>query len=336
LIDSIRFPSKLVTHYGVCSKIWLLARALDNSRDKFWFSQGCGIATLSIAATKKQLNRGSSTIYRYLAIANQKGLIRRYSITGDWVTIYYTSLENAALLAGFESIGPVSEIEFSELESLTVTATEVETAGLQRESVYAARLEKQERLKANNQGSVKVQMVDPVRLTSPPCGTPARVLGWLGQRWVCVSENFVVYGGSQKAIALRRGVSVRTVQRHLSNSYRLSPSPVRKCRAELAPIIKRQVAVRLPRAFKPLGRASRDSEIAFEEKRILKIGDRYFEQRANVYSLPHCLVPCKFRRRRFHKKNLSIAESVSPGLTEGNLNKASLSEEGRKGDPVRL
>jgi hypothetical protein len=52
--------------------------------------------------------------------------------------------------------------------------------------------------------------------------------------------------------------------------------------------------------------------------------------------LPHCLVPCKFRRRRFHKKNLSIAESVSSGLTEGNLNKASLSEEARKGDPVRL
>ena len=336
MINSIRFPSRLITYYGACSKIWLLARALDNSRDKFWFSQGCGIATLSITATKKQLNRGSSTIYRYLAIAKQKGLIRRYRVTGDWVTIYYTSLENAARLAGFDSIGPVSEIEIADLESLTVTATEVEAAALQRESFHVAKLNEQERLKANSQGSIKVRMVDPVRLTSPPCGTPARVLGWLGQRWVCVSEGFVLYGGSQKAIALRRGVCIRTVQRHLSNSYRLVASPVRKYRSNLTPIIKRQVALRLPRAFKPLGRASRDSEIAYAEKRILKVGDRYFELKTNIYSLPHCLVPCKFRRRRFHKENLSIAETGSGGVTEVNLNKVCLSEEANKGNPVSL
>lgn len=335
MIDSIRFPSQLVTHYGACSKIWLLARALDDSRDKYWFSQGCGIATLCITATKKQLNRGGSTIYRYLAIAKQKGLIRHYSITGDWVTIYYTSLENAARLAGFESIGPVSEIEISELESLTVTATEIEAAGLQRESFHAAKLTEQERLKANNQGSIKVRMVDPVQLTSPPCGKPARVLGWLGQRWVCLSEGFIVYGGSQEAIADRRGVSVRTVQRHLSNSYRLSPSPVRGCRADLAPIVKRQVAVRLPRTYKPVGKASRDSEIAFDEKRILKIGDRHFEAGVNIYCLPHDLIPCRFRRH-IYKKSLSIAQPKNSRDKELNLNKLFLSEEVREGDPVGI
>ena len=263
--DSTRFPVRLLPYYGPCLRIWLLARILDDSIDKYGSSQGSGIATLPLSFICKQLKRKISTIRRDLAEAKQKGLIRDYHTSGDWVKIYCTSLEKAARLAGLESLGPVGEIGIEELEDLAIVATEIETDSLQRESFHAARLEKQERLKANNQGSVKVRMIDPVQLTNPPCGKPARVLGFGGERWVYVSEGFVLYGGSQKKIAHHQGVCTRTVQRRLSNSHRLSASPVRKYRANLKPIIKRQVAQRLPRTFKPLGRASRDSEIAFEE-----------------------------------------------------------------------
>jgi hypothetical protein len=58
--------------------------------------------------------------------------------------------------------------------------------------------------------------------------------------------GFKFYGGSQEAIAQLRGLSSSTVSRHLSNSYRLAASPVRKFRSELPPISKKQLLERLP------------------------------------------------------------------------------------------
>lgn len=293
MVDYCRFPAQLYPHFGPCLKIWLLARTWDDSRETHWHSKGSGKATFSLLAAKRILNRGFSTIRRYLAQAHQKGLIRCYRLKGDWVEIYYASLERAARAAGLDAIGPIADINLEQLEDLNIIATEVEADALQRESFYAAKLNEQERLKEKNQSS-DIRMTDPMTLIAPTCGRPARVLGWINDRWVLVSEGFIPYGGSQKAIASRRGVSPRTINRHLSNRYRLQPSPIRDYRAGVAPVLKRQIAQRMRSSTAWICRQ-------FERGRVLEIGSRYFYARVNIYALPHELIPSRFRRRAYKK-----------------------------------
>lgn len=322
ITDTVRVQAELVKYFGTCIGVWFTARAQDDSREIYGVNQGSGKATLPLSYYAETLNRKPSTIYKYLAEAKKKGLIRSYQVSSHqvsepYVTIYYTSLEKVAQSAGIENIGPVSEVDINKLKDLKITATEITAMGLQRESAHKAKLDEEQRLKENNQGSIKVQIPDPMKVADPSCGTPARALGY-NNRFLFVSENFLDYGGSQETIGQRLGISSRTVQRHLSNSYRLKPSPVRKFRANLEPALKRQIAIRLKRSFKPMGRSSRDAEIASDERRILKIGDRYFEARNNIYALNHCLVPCRFRRHSY-KKNFRSQSEVRGGAHDKNI-----------------
>lgn len=283
--DTVRIPARLFSHYGQCLKIWLFARWLDQS-----FGKGSGKVSFSLFDAGMLLNRGESTIRKYLAQASKKGLIRHFSTNKQgWCTLYYSSLEKAIVNAGLTEMGPVASCPINNLEAIAITATEIEIAQLQRSSFYAAR-------KAEQEEGRPPEMVKPLDLLSPPCELPARVLG-ATDRWIYVSEGFTPYGGSQKSIASVRDVTTRTVERHLSKKYRESPSPVKSYREGVKALLKGQIAQRIKRS------RSKDLLAAAkyfgEAGKFFEMGDRVFERKCNVYAgFDFTLVRCRFRRRR--------------------------------------
>ncbi|MGL4375984.1 MAG: reverse transcriptase domain-containing protein [Microcoleaceae cyanobacterium] len=290
--NNVRVPSRLFSHYGQCLKIWLFSRWLDQA-----FGQGSGKVSFSLFDAGTLLNRGESTIRKYLAQASKKGLIRSFATTKEGqCTVFYTSLEKAVQGAGMNELGPVASCPINRLEAVQVIATEIELAQLQKASFYAAKQAQKEEGKENPYKEIIPSMICPDDLLAPTCELPARVLGKT-DRWIYTSEGFIPYGGSQKSVAIVRDITSRTVERHLSNNYRQSPSPKNKYREGLAPLLKGQIAQRVTR--------SRSKELLAAAKyfgeagKFFQMGDRVFERKCNIYAdFDFSLVRCRFRRRR--------------------------------------
>jgi len=308
-IDLVRFPSRLFPHFRRQMSVWLLARRFDISRRKYGGkSKGQGIGTFTLTAASVILRRTPGHIRKLLCAAKRSGLIRHYRKKGDWITVFYTSLERAIAIAGLDKLGPIAAIKVDDLQNLHIIATEVEAQNLQRSSFHLQRREEIAQIKPGESSSLytPTQLMTP---TSRPCDKLARVLG-RSQRFIFCESGFKFYGGSQEAIAQSRGLSQATVSRHLSNKYRLAATPTRGSRQELPPIIKKQLVERLPEL------QDLPPKICLEEGLFLMGGD-WWKPHCNVYALNHCLVSARRRRSRIQaatekrddKQNLCLKSS---------------------------
>ncbi len=287
-IDLVRFPSRLFPYFGRQMCVWLLARRSDISRQHHG-GRGGGVGEFGLKEASSLLNRSIGDIRRTLGEAKKSGLIRNYKQENGRVRVYYTSLEKAIAIAGLNKLGPVAAINIDDLTNIHIIATEVEAQHLQRTSFYRQRQEEKQQIEA--QGSdlgQPTQLVEPSALHTSD--KPARVLA-RSDRFIFCEPGFRFYGGSQEVIALSRGVSVSTVSRHLSNSYRLVASPVRNFREELPPIIKKQLVEKRPHL------KQMPPKLCLEEGLFSMHGD-WWEPHCNVYLLNHRLVSA--RRRRSH------------------------------------
>lgn len=288
-LDLVRFPARLFAHFGRQINVWLLARRFDISR---WShsgkSKGSGIGKFTLAAASKILNRSQGHIRKLLCHAKKSGLIRDYTQSKNWVTVYYASLEKAIALTGIEKLGPIAAINIDDLANIHILATEVEAQYLQRASLHRQRLEEIEQIKAQglDPGQTPSQIVKPIDLHT--CDYPARVLG-KGDRFIYCDSDFRFYGGSQEAIAQSRGLCPATVSRHLSNGYRLVAAPVRGYREKLPPIVKKQLVEKLPQLKKM------PPALCIEDGLFSMHGD-WWKPHCNVYLLDHRLVSARRRR----------------------------------------
>jgi hypothetical protein len=251
------------------------------------------------------LRRTPGHIRKLLRAAKKSGIIRTYKQKGDWVTVYYTSLERAIAIAGLDKVGPIAAINIDSLSNLHLVATEVECQNLQRSSFHLQRREEIAQIKPGESSG----LYTPMQLMTPtlrPCDKLARVLG-RSQRFIFCESGFKFYGGSQEAIAQSRGLSAETVSRHLSNSYRLKASPVRGFRRDLPPIIKKQLVEHLP------GLKNMPPKICLEEGLFL-MGGEWWKPHCNVYLLEHRLVSA--RRRRAYIQSAIDKESLCSKTTE--------------------
>ena len=314
-IDLVRFPSRLFPHFRRQMSVWLLARRFDISRRKYaGKSKGQGIGTFTLTAASVILRRTPGHIRKLLCAAKRSGLIRQYKKKGDWITVYYSSLERAIAIAGLDKLGPVAAINIDDLRNLHIIATEVEAQNLQRSSFHLQRREEIAQIKPGESSG----LYTPMQLMTPtlrPCDHLARVLG-RSQRFIFCESGFKFYGGSQETIAQLRGLSLGTISRHLSNSYRLVASPVRSFREDLPPVSKKQLLEHLPHLQKM------PAQFCHEEGLILLGGD-WYQPHTNIYLLNHRLISARRRRAVIHKQNLLVSKS-SPGDLE---NKFSLSKE---------
>jgi hypothetical protein len=307
-IDLVRFPSRLFPYFRRQMSVWLLARRFDSSRWKnpnAGKSKGVGIGKFTLTAASVILRRTPGHIRKLLRAALKSGLIRHYKQKGDWITVFYTSLERAIAIARLDKLGPVAAINIDELRNLHIIATEVEAQNLQRSSFHLQRREEIAQIKAGESSG----LYTPTQLMTPtlrPCDNLARVLG-RSQRFIFCESGFKFYGGSQEAIAQSRGLSAETVSRHLSNSYRLEASPVRGFRRDLPPIIKKQLVEHLP------GLKNMPPKICLEEGLFL-MGGEWWKPHCNVYLLEHRLVSA--RRRRAYIQSAIDKESLCSKTTE--------------------
>jgi len=306
-IDLLRFPSRLFPHFRRQMSVWLLARRFDISRRKYaGKSKGQGIGTFTLTAASVILRRTPGHIRKLLCAAKRSGLIRHYRKKGDWITVFYTSLERAIAIAGLDKLGPIAAIKVNDLQNLHIIATEVEAQNLQRSSFHLQRREEIAQIKPGEFSG----LYTPMQLMTPtlrPCDKLARVLG-RSQRFIFCESGFKFYGGSQEAIAQSRGLSAETVSRHLSNRYRLEASPVRGFLRDLPPIIKKQLVERLPHL------KNMPPKICLEEGLFL-MGGEWWEPHCNVYLLDHRLVSARRRRGRIQaaidKRKLSSKKTES-------------------------
>jgi hypothetical protein len=306
-IDLVRFPSRLFPHFRRQMSVWLLARRFDISRRKYaGKSKGQGIGTFTLTAASVILRRTPGHIRKLLCAAKRSGLIRHYKKKGDWITVFYTSLERAIAIAGLDKLGPIAAIKVDDLQNLHIIATEVEAQNLQRSSFHLQRREEIAQIKPGESSG----LYTPTQLMTPtlrPCDKLARVLG-RSQRFIFCESGFKFYGGSQEAIAQSRGLSAETVSRHLSNRYRLEASPVRGFLRDLPPIIKKQLVERLPHL------KNMPPKICLEEGLFL-MGGEWWEPHCNVYLLDHRLVSARRRRGRIQaaidKRKLSSKKTES-------------------------
>lgn len=302
-IDLVRFPARLFAYFGRQMSVWLLARRFDVSRWKQrGRREGCGIGKYSLTAAAKILNRSAGHIRKLLCAAKKSGLIRNYLQSGDWVKVFYTSLEKAIALAGIEKLGPIAAVNIDDLTNIHILATEVEAQNLQKASLHRQRLEEIEQIKSqgSDPGKTPTQIVKPIDLLHT-CDYPARVLG-KGDRFVYCDSGFRFYGGSQEAIAQSRGISAATVGRHLSNSYRLVAAPVRGYRQELPPIVKKQLLEQLPQLHSMPPNLCKEDGLFF-------IKDNWWKPHCNVYLLDHRLLSA--RRRRSQIKTSFDKQTIS-------------------------
>jgi len=86
-----------------------------------------------------------------------------------------------------------------------------------------------------------------------------------------------------------RGCSPVTVSRHLSNSYRLAASPRHHYRADLSPVIKKQLVEHIPLCRNLPPNICQDDG-------LINIGGDWFKPHCNIYGLNHRLVSARWRR----------------------------------------
>jgi hypothetical protein len=270
--------------------------------------RGQGIGKFTLTAASVILRRTPGHIRKLLRAAKKSGLIRHTNKKGDWITVFYTSLERAIAIAGLDKLGPIAAINIDDLRNLHIIATEVEAQNLQRSSFHLQRREEIAQIKPGESSG----LYTPTQLMTPtlrPCDKLARVLG-RSQRFIFCESGFKFYGGSQEALAQSRGLSAETVSRHLSNKYRLEASPVRGFRRDLPPIIKKQLVERLPHL------KNMPPKICLEEGLFL-MGGEWWKPHCNVYALNHRLVSARRRRSRIQaatekrndKQNLCLKSS---------------------------
>jgi len=306
-LDLIRFPVRLFPYFGRQMSLWLLARRFDISRwEHSGKSKGCGIGKFSLQAASLILKRSPGHLRKLLCAAKTSGLIRSYKQRGAWVTVCYSSLEKAIALSGIDKLGPVASVSIDSLKNIHLIATEVEAQYLQRSSFHLQKLEEVEQIKPGESSGLYTP-TQIMAATLHPCEKLARVLG-RSERFIFCESGFKFYGGSQEAIAQLRGLSSSTVSRHLSNSYRLAASPVRKFRSELPPISKKQLLERLPLLQNMPANFCR-------ENGLILLGGDWYKPHPNIYLLNHRLVSARRRRAAIHKQKLLVLK-ISPGDLE--------------------
>jgi hypothetical protein len=199
-IDLVRFPSRLFPYFRRQMSVWLLARRFDISRwENAGKSKGVGIGKFTLTAASVILRRTPGHIRKLLRAAKKSGLIRAYKQKGDWITVYYSSLERAIAIAGLNKVGLIASINIDSLSNLHLVATEVECQNLQRSSFHLQRREEIEQIKPGESSG----LYTPVQLMTPtlrPCAHLAQLVEHLPRlknmpSKICLEEGLFLMGG---------------------------------------------------------------------------------------------------------------------------------------------
>ena len=205
-------PAEFVQASAQAARLWCVARSLDHPDNRM---DGCGITRTSLNELAEWLQRSTRTVWRYLQEAKKLGFIHRHWWVGDKLNIEYCSMKRIAKKLGLKAIGAVGMFPLKDIQHARAKAAEIQAEGLQRQSDYKKK-EEWGRF-ARGQASASELLA---RTSSSARVTGGDAFIARGKRLLYLGPHWRPFGGSQATIAQRLGVSVRTVQNRLNNSWR--------------------------------------------------------------------------------------------------------------------
>jgi len=284
-------PAGLVQVAPGAAKLWCVARSLDHPENR---GNGCGIVGATLEEFSNWLGRSTRTVWRYLQEALKMGFIHRHWWEGDRLKIEYVGLKPLCKKWGLKSIGAVGMFPLKDIQHAKAKAAEIQAEDLQRQSDYKRKEE---------WGKYAKGAKSAAELLSGDSSSSARVSGGervtRGHRLLYLAPHWRPFGGSQKTISDRIGVSVRTVQNRLSNSWRASRGLEPIDKAQTAHQVFEEMPLELLRHF-----------IAKEETegRYVFLGRRCFKVGCNLYRTSVLLRNHRYRKAEYKAYYNSTAE----------------------------
>lgn len=233
----MRVHSRIAVKGNSWARLWYFLRAIDQV--------GRGRVDVPIELIQFWLDAGASTIYQWLREGEAIGAFKQYRIREGKVGVRSGGLLPLSRNLGFtdnpppidpkgsrkkrrRGIGPwgvtteVQLLDILSLESLRAIATGATVQRLQQLSRYAAwrKLPKEVR---HPQRNLTLHLPQPLEFFSDQLSShdSAETIGEIKfclkitDKWISTSKGFTPYGTAQATVALERGYSKVTIQRHL-------------------------------------------------------------------------------------------------------------------------
>lgn len=246
-------------------------------------TEGSGWCDVSLDTVSKDLQISIYALRRWIKSGLDLKLFRatiRYKV--GVVRVWYSCVENVCIDNGIADIGATAKIDISALSELKYIVTHAEALKLQHQSRY------REGKKAKKCDRARKTFDANEIISSSLCTGP--ILFRRG-RLIFLKRSHLPYGGSQSRIAWELGRHESTIQRRLSDSYRI--------RHGLDPIPKVQLlaAAKTVETFLP-GRPTPIRRILPGQSIVEVPGLGKFRRCTNLYSEDLELVSCRRLRSR--------------------------------------
>jgi len=318
-------PASIVQIASRAARLWIVVRSLDHPLNG---GNGSGLVRISIDELCQWLNRSERSIWRYLKDALSKKFLHSCHCENGQLQIEYRGLKSLCRLLGLDGLGAISEFPLKEIQHAKTRATDTQAEKLQAQSFhkmkedfgrFARGSKKAAELLFNSSSSEKV----------PGDAVIAR-----GKRLLYLEPYWRPFGGSQKQIADRLGVSLRTVQYRLSNTWREARDIPLIDKAQTA----HQILSECPKAFlRDFMKLEENSE-----QKYVFLGSRLFEVGTNLYSTGVLLRSMRRRKAEYTEEvetyyKIQNSQLVLHGVTSFNSFEFPESQESQESDqPVKL
>ena len=206
---------KLFTHsatiavaLGCVAPLYYYARHLD--------ANGSGWAIINLDDAAVALNRAPETLKANLYKGKNRGYFYAVKRSGRSFFVKYKSEVRIAWERGWQ-LGAISRSPISEIHNLKFLAADSQAESLQKSTYRNAALE----VSRQNDGRYLPDYDAPFLIHQTSLESGGNWVLGQGKRYMYVAGNVAHFGGKQTTIAEQLGVSTRTVQRYLSNTYRV-------------------------------------------------------------------------------------------------------------------
>jgi hypothetical protein len=290
-------PASIVQHASRAARLWVLVRSLDHPDNG---GTGSGYVEVSIAELCKWLKRSERSVWRYLREARSKGYLHRCECENGFLKIEYVGLRRLAKHLGLLGLGAIGEIPLSELQHAKTYATDIQVEQLQAQSFHKMKEEFGRYAKGARKAAELLSM------KSSSARVSGEVLIARGYRLLYLAPHWRPFGASQQGIASRLGVSLRTIQNRLSNTWRR--------RRDIPVITKAQSAHQV---FAEYPKEFLLDFLKFEEdkQRYVFLGNRLFKVGCNLYDTG-VLMKAQRRRQSEYRQALEACYKLesAPGM----------------------
>lgn len=291
-------PAAIVQPASRAARLWCLVRSLDHPENG---GTGSGLVEISLAELGRWLNRSERSIWRYLKDALTKGYLRSCRCEYGQLRIEYRGLKSLCKVLGLQHLGAIGEFPLEQIQHAKAHATDIQAEKLQAQSFHQMKKEYKKYARGAKQAA------DLLSDATSSARVPGGVRIARGRRLLYLAPHWRPFGGSQKGIADRLGVSLRTVQYRLSNAWRGERGIAEIEKAQAA----HQVFEDCPKSFlKDFMRLEENAS-----QRFVFLHSRLFQVRCNLYDTGVLLRNQRYRQVEYRESlEACYKNSGSPGV----------------------